>query len=69
MAPAGTSRDVVNRLNEASAKGLSKPAFRDTFATLGADVALMNPDQLARFIPVEIAKWAKLVKEAGIQPE
>ena len=69
MAPAGTPRDVVNRLYEAAAKGLAKPTFRDTFATLGADIALMNPEQLARFIPVEIAKWAKLVKEAGIQPE
>jgi tripartite-type tricarboxylate transporter receptor subunit TctC len=69
MAPAGTPREAVNRLYEASAKGLAKPAFRDTFATLGADVAPMNPEQLARFIPAEIAKWAKLVKDAGIQPE
>lgn len=69
MAPAHTPRDVVNRLYEASAKGLAKPAFRDTFATLGADIAVMNPEQLAGFIRTEIVKWARLVKEAGIQPE
>jgi tripartite-type tricarboxylate transporter receptor subunit TctC len=69
MAPANTPRDVVTRLYEATAKGLAKPAFRDTFATLGADIGVMNPEQLAAFIRSEIVKWARLVKEAGIQPE
>jgi tripartite-type tricarboxylate transporter receptor subunit TctC len=69
MAPAGTPKDVVQLLYEVSMKGLSKPETKERFANIGTDVAPMNPAQLGAFIKSEIAKWAVLVKQAGIQPE
>jgi tripartite-type tricarboxylate transporter receptor subunit TctC len=69
MAPAGTPKEVVEKLYEVTSKALSKSETKDKFANLGTDVAPMNPDQLAAFIKSEIAKWGKMAKEAGIQPQ
>jgi tripartite-type tricarboxylate transporter receptor subunit TctC len=69
MAPAATPKEIVQSLYDASAKALQKNEVREKFALIGTDVAPMNPAQLAAFIKSEIAKWAVLVKQAGIQPE
>ena len=69
MAPAGTSPDTVARLHKIVDASLAKPEVAARFASLGTDVAPMNPGQLAAFIQSEIAKWAKMTKEAGIQPQ
>ena len=69
MAPAGTPKEIVARLYDTTAKALAKPETREKFANLGTDVGVMNPDQLAAFIRSEIAKWSKMAKEAGIQPQ
>jgi tripartite-type tricarboxylate transporter receptor subunit TctC len=69
VAPAGTPKEVVARLHEATVKGIVKPEVKDRFAAIGTDVAPMNPEQFGGFIKSEVAKWAKLVREAGIQPE
>jgi tripartite-type tricarboxylate transporter receptor subunit TctC len=69
MAPAGTPADIVGRLHGTTATALAKPDVRARFANLGTDVAPMNPQQLAGFIQSEIAKWGRMAKEAGIQPQ
>jgi tripartite-type tricarboxylate transporter receptor subunit TctC len=69
VAPARTPPDVVAKLHQATAAALAKPEVRGRFATLGTDVAPMNPQELGAFIKSEIAKWAKLTKEAGIEPQ
>ena len=69
VAPAGTPAPVVSRLHEVTVKSLAKPEVAARFGSLGTDVAPMNPEQLGGFIRSEIAKWAKMAKEAGIQPE
>ncbi|MGH8724160.1 MAG: Bug family tripartite tricarboxylate transporter substrate binding protein [Burkholderiales bacterium] len=69
VAPANTPAPVIARLHETTVKSLAKPDVAARFATLGTDVAPMNPEQLGGFIRSEIAKWAKMAKEAGIQPE
>ena len=69
VAPAGTPAPVVSRLHEVTVKSLAKPEVKARFDALGTDVAPMNPEQLGGFIRAEIAKWAKMAKEAGIQPE
>src|SRR5476649_932713 len=69
MAPAGTPKEVVAKLHDVAVKGIAKPEVKERFAGIGTDVAPMNPDQLGAFIKTEIAKWAKLTKEAAIQPE
>ena len=69
MAPAGTPPEIVTRLHGATAAALKKPDAAARFATLGTDVGLMDPAQLADFIKSEIAKWGRMAKEAGIQPQ
>ena len=69
MAPAKLPQAIVQRLHEANIRALAKPEVKEKFATIGTDVAPMNPAELARFIESEVAHWAKLVKLAGIQPE
>ena len=69
MAPAGTPKEIVSRLYDVTAKALAKSDVVARFATLGTDVAPMDPAQLAAFIRSEVAKWARLTKEAGIEPE
>ncbi len=69
MAPAGTPKDVVQKLQDLTLTGIARPDVREKFAGIGTDVAPMNSDELGRFIQAEIGNWAKLVKLAGIQPE
>src|SRR5574341_796079 len=69
VAPAGTPAPVVNQLHEVTVKSLARPEVKARFDSLGTDVAPMNPAELGKFIQSEIAKWAKMAKEAGIQPE
>lgn len=69
VAPAGTPAPVVARVHEVVATSLSKPEVKARFDALGTDVAPLNPEQLGGFIRSEITKFARLAKEAGIQPE
>ena len=69
VAPAGTPAPVVSRLHDVTVKALAKPEVGARFAALGTDVAPLNAEELGAFIRSEIAKWAKMAKEAGIQPE
>jgi tripartite-type tricarboxylate transporter receptor subunit TctC len=69
VAPAGTPAPVVSRLHDTTVRSLAKPEVKARFDALGTDVGPMNPAELAQFIQSEISKWAKMAKEAGIQPE
>ena len=69
VAPAGTPTAIVNQLHDRVAAALGKPEVAARFATLGTDVAPMNPRELAAFIQSEITKWARMVKAAGIEPQ
>jgi len=69
VAPANVPRETIARLHDVAAKSLAKPEVKARFDALGTDVAPMNPEELGAFIRSEIAKWAKMAKAAGIQPE
>ena len=69
MAPAGTPKEIVQLLFDTTSKSIQKNEIKEKFANIGTDVAPLNPAQLGAFIKSEIAKWAVLVKQAGIQPE
>jgi len=69
VAPAGTPAAVIARTHDVTAKSLAKPEVKARFDALGTDVAPMNPEQLGGFIKSEITKFARLAREAGIQPE
>lgn len=70
LAPAGTPREIVVKLHAAVAQALQDPAIRKRFISDGADPTPSNtPEEFGTFIHAEIAKWAQVVKAAGIQPD
>jgi len=66
FAPAGTPKEIVQRLNAEIVKILKMPDMRERLAGLGLDPVGNTPDEFAAFQKTEIAMWAKLVKEAKI---
>jgi tripartite-type tricarboxylate transporter receptor subunit TctC len=65
LAPAGTPRDIVLKINGEVAKWLASPDAREKLAAQGANVASGSPEDFAKHIQAETAKWAKVVKESG----
>jgi tripartite-type tricarboxylate transporter receptor subunit TctC len=69
FAPRGTPPDVVGRLNKEINRVLTDPAVKASLLKAGADVRPMAVDQFAEFVRTEIAKFAQIIKDAGIKPE
>lgn len=69
VAPAKTPPAVVKRLYAEIAKMVEDPEFRNFLHSTGAEPALMGPDEFRAYIKADIAKYAKVVKAAGIKPE
>jgi tripartite-type tricarboxylate transporter receptor subunit TctC len=67
LVKAGTSNDIVHRLNEAINKALAKPAVRGALAKLGAEPAGGSPDEFSKFIGSQAAYWAKVVQDSGMK--
>ena len=66
---AGVSRDIVTRLHSEMARALALPAVRQKLSPGGAQLGGNKPEEFAAFVRNEVAKWAKVVKAAGITPE
>jgi len=69
VAPAGTPRAVVDRLNAEVAKVLKTPEMKEKMTGLGTDIVANSPEQFAQYLREETAKWSKIVKDAGIKLE
>jgi len=69
VAPAKTPRPIVDKVNGILVDYLKRPDTNDKLQAVAIDVLTSTPDELAAFIPAEIAKWAQVVKDAGIVPE
>jgi tripartite-type tricarboxylate transporter receptor subunit TctC len=70
VAPAGTPREVIDKLHDAMVRVLNEPAIRERFLADGADPApSKTPEEFGAFIRAEMAKWAKVVRDAHIQAE
>ncbi len=68
VAPAGTPREVVAKLNEAIVSGLRDPVLRDRMRAIGAEPVPTTPEEFGQFIRSEIAKWAKVIAQSGLKP-
>lgn len=66
---AATPRPVVRRLNEEIIRIMNAPDFKKTLEAQGFDPVGNSPEACDAFIGSEIGKWAKVAKDAGIQPE
>ena len=67
MAPAGTPKPIVERLNREINKILSRPDIQESWQRQGANTMVMKPEEFGAYIESEIARWAKLIKANGIQ--
>ena len=65
LAPAGTSPEVVNRIQQEVAKALSTPAIKEKMLAQGAIPSGNTPAEFARLIDTEHQKWARVVKVSG----
>ena len=69
FAPAGTPREIVNRLNSQVAKMLAEPELAKRFASQGAEPLSTTPDQLAQYRRAEYERWRKLIAEMKLKVE
>jgi len=69
FAPAGTPRDIVERLNAVIAKILNTQEIRELWASQSAEIVTSTPAQVTQRFRSDYAKYEKLVKAAGIKPE
>jgi tripartite-type tricarboxylate transporter receptor subunit TctC len=67
FAPAGTPRDIVSKLNGETVRIMQAPEIRKRLTNEGAKFTPKTPDEFAAFVKSEVAKWAKVVKDAGIR--
>ena len=67
LVPAGTPQAVVRKLNADTVKALADPEVKKKFADLGVEAVSSTPAQFDKFIKAEMAKYAKLIKEANIK--
>jgi tripartite-type tricarboxylate transporter receptor subunit TctC len=68
MAPAKTANEIIARLNAEVAKALASPVGQRHLAAVGAAAGSGSPQELARFLKEEQAKWGKVIIEANIKP-
>ena len=66
MLPSATPKDIVMKIYEALTDWLDQPAARESFAKLGADVIKTTPEEAARRIRDDVAKWTKVREATGI---
>ncbi len=65
FAPAGTPADIVNRINQETAKAFQSPTFKERLLAQGAIPGGQPPAEFAKFIAAETKKWAQVVKVSG----
>ena len=69
LAPAGTPRDVIVKLNTEMVRIINQPDVRKQLGDQGYEPAGNSPEQFAEYIKSEIAKWTRVIKAAGLKAE
>lgn len=69
LAPAGTPRQVIDRLNAEIRRILATPKLKKQLADQGTEVRAGAPEELGRFLSAEMPRWAEVVKQSGIRVE
>jgi tripartite-type tricarboxylate transporter receptor subunit TctC len=66
LAPKGTPRPIVDKLNQELAAAIADPAVRERFAQQGAQPMAISPEESAKFVSAEIEKWRDVITKGGI---
>jgi tripartite-type tricarboxylate transporter receptor subunit TctC len=69
VAPAGTPPAIIATLNREITAIIADKGFHERMAKIGVDVVGTTPDAYAKMLRDDYAKWGKLVKAAGIEPQ
>ena len=69
LAPAGTPRDIIGRLNGEIIKVLNSPDVKERFGKQGVEVRTSTPEQFSTFLRSEVDRWGKVIREAGIKAD
>ena len=69
VAPANTPKPVIDKLNAEVVRVLRTPEMKEKMIGLGTEVVANTPEQFAQYLREEMAKWSKIVKDAGIKLE
>jgi tripartite-type tricarboxylate transporter receptor subunit TctC len=69
IAEAGTPRPAIDTLNRAVVDYIQRPDVQDKMQAMAVEPLTSTPEELAVFIPAEMAKWGQVVRDAGITPE
>jgi tripartite-type tricarboxylate transporter receptor subunit TctC len=69
FAPANTPPEIVTRLNTELRKIIDNPEIKSKLGGLGFEAFSSSPKELDDFVKVQLTKWGKMIKDAGIQPE
>jgi tripartite-type tricarboxylate transporter receptor subunit TctC len=69
LAPAGTPADLVARIQRDAAKAVNQPETHERLVSLGVDIVASTPEEFSRFLRGEIARYTKVVKDAGLKAE
>ena len=69
LAPAGTPKDIISRLNTEMVRALARPEIRARLIEAGSDPASSTPEEFGRMIASDLAKWKKVITAANIKVE
>jgi tripartite-type tricarboxylate transporter receptor subunit TctC len=69
FAPAGTAPDIVKTVYETVATALKAPQMREALASQGFQIVASTPAEFGQRVASEIAKWSKVIKQAGLKAE
>ncbi|WP_293604834.1 Bug family tripartite tricarboxylate transporter substrate binding protein [Polaromonas sp. UBA4122] len=69
LAPAGTPRDIVNKLNAEIRKAMDSPDTKKALYNAGVEVSPSSPEAMSEYMVQEMERWGKVVKETGIKIE
>src|SRR5687767_13751019 len=69
LAPAGTPKNVVTRLNTELVKIMHSPELKEKLAATGTEPLTSTPEEFAAYIQREIAKWGEVIRKAGVKAD
>jgi tripartite-type tricarboxylate transporter receptor subunit TctC len=69
FAPAGTPADIITLLNAELRKIIDNGEVKSNLGNVGFEAFSSSPKELEDFVKVQLGKWGKMVKDAGIQPD
>jgi tripartite-type tricarboxylate transporter receptor subunit TctC len=69
LAPTGTSKNIVSRLNAELVKIMHSPELKEKLAATGTEPLTSTPEEFADYIKREIAKWGEVIRKAGVKAD